>query len=755
MSIGSSSGIAFSGLGSGIDTDSIISRMMQLQQVPIQRLQIRQQQIQAKMDLMSQFRGQLRTLANSATGLSNKASFSTTKVTNGDDSVATITGAGAATGAFDLKVFKLAQAHKISSSSVANATDALNKTGTFKVNDKSITVEASDNLASIARKINDSDSGVTASVIDGGNGQATMTLTAKNTGLTNAIKLTDGAQILKSLGFVSGGDPIMEERQVSNTFTGNARKLEDYIDTNKATLTFIDKFGMDHEIEFDKNDKMNDVLAAIEGSALVSDGALTLTVGSQDINLRANSALADLGEALSDSDKKVEFTRKSLANYEIKETTSELVQVGSTPTAIAHTLVNAQNAEIEIDGVRISSEKNTIDSAIQGATITLKKAAEDGSAKTSFTVSQDTGSAKGLVKGFIDSFNSLSSFLKTHSSFNAETYETGMLFGDSTAISVESQLSRMIMDVIPGTSGTYTTLSSVGISYDAEGGVKIDEAKLESALASDPNAVAKLFATTGTTTSQSLEFVSATNKTGSSGTGDFGVNITQVATKGSSALTVDTGARGRGYNLKFSGASFGADVTVAITPGMTNQQIVDAVNSNTKLKDSLSAKIDGTKVVFESKRYGISGDFSVTSTDASNNVVRTAGLDVAGTINGEDATGNGQFLTGKAGNKTTDGLQILYTGTTTGSVGRVKVTKGATSMFSDQLEGLLALNTGTLSGTDKALQDQYDDLSNDINRLSSSLALREQMLRDKFLAMETAISRAQSQGQRLSALRSA
>ena len=43
----------------------------------------------------------------------------------------------------------------------------------------------------------------------------------------------------------------------------------------------------------------------------------------------------------------------------------------------------------------------------------------------------------------------------------------------------------------------------------------------------------------------------------------------------------------------------------------------------------------------------------------------------AGTINGETATGAGQFLTGDTANATTSGLQIQYTGSSTGLVGTI------------------------------------------------------------------------------------
>ena len=52
------SGITFGGLASGIDTESIISRLMQLEQIPIQRLQSRQAQILSNKNVYSQMRSQ-------------------------------------------------------------------------------------------------------------------------------------------------------------------------------------------------------------------------------------------------------------------------------------------------------------------------------------------------------------------------------------------------------------------------------------------------------------------------------------------------------------------------------------------------------------------------------------------------------------------------------------------------------------------------------------------------------------------------
>ncbi|MFC1891028.1 flagellar filament capping protein FliD, partial [Thermodesulfobacteriota bacterium] len=80
------------------------------------------------------------------------------------------------------------------------------------------------------------------------------------------------------------------------------------------------------------------------------------------------------------------------------------------------------------------------------------------------------------------------------------------------------------------------------------------------------------------------------------------------------------------------------------------------------------------------------------------------GLDVAGTINGEAATGNGQKLTGDEDEASVDGLVIKYTGSSTGDVGEVTFTAGVAELFertlyniTDSYEGYVAYKQDSLS----------------------------------------------------------
>ena len=157
-------------------------------------------------------------------------------------------------------------------------------------------------------------------------------------------------------------------------------------------------------------------------------------------------------------------------------------------------------------------------------------------------------------------------------------------------------------------------------------------------------------------------------------------------------------------------------------------------------------------MVLDSKRYGVAGRFTLSSNQAasaSNSGIGTPtvvnGVDLAGTINGEAATGSGQYLLGTVGNAHTEGLQVQYTGSSTGVVGSINFTRGAANSLRGKLSSYLDSVSGQLTIEDKSIQSQVDDITKSITDAQAGLVTKEQFFRDKFTAMETALSRLQTQ----------
>lgn len=89
-----------------------------------------------------------------------------------------------------------------------------------------------------------------------------------------------------------------------------------------------------------------------------------------------------------------------------------------------------------------------------------------------------------------------------------EKARSGLLRGDSLLYSVYDQIRSSAMSRVEGLTGSYTSLSSIGIntqSYQEGGKLYLDETKLRQALTSDPEGVVKLFtASSGSTSNQGL-----------------------------------------------------------------------------------------------------------------------------------------------------------------------------------------------------------------------------------------------------------
>lgn len=153
--------------------------------------------------------------------------------------------------------------------------------------------------------------------------------------------------------------------------------------------------------------------------------------------------------------------------------------------------------------------------------------------------------------------------------------------------------------------------------------------------------------------------------------------------------------------------------------------------------------------------YG--GDYTFTvqeSTDTglwtgsqSTPLIVNTGLDVAGTINGETATGSGQTLTGDEDETNVGGLVVKYTGTTTGLAGNVKMTLGVAELFDRALFNITDSLEGYVAFKQDSLQDSIKDYDVRIEQGEARLENKMEMMINKYVAMELALSTLQSQSQ--------
>jgi flagellar hook-associated protein 2 len=154
--------------------------------------------------------------------------------------------------------------------------------------------------------------------------------------------------------------------------------------------------------------------------------------------------------------------------------------------------VAAQDAIAYVSGYEVRSSGNAIDNAIDGVTLNLKKVTGPGET-ISLSVERDTAAIQKKADTLVAAYNSLTQQIKALGRYDAATETAGPMLGDSLLRGVDTQLRRMVTEPVPGTTGAYRTLSSVGISITATGTLQLDAVKFQKALAADPDAVNKVF----------------------------------------------------------------------------------------------------------------------------------------------------------------------------------------------------------------------------------------------------------------------
>ncbi|GAB4303250.1 MAG: hypothetical protein Kow0096_25270 [Thiohalomonadaceae bacterium] len=416
----------------------------------------------------------------------------------------------------------------------------------------------------------------------------------------------------------------------------------------------------------------------------------------------------------------------------------------------------AADAEVYIDGIKVSSATNTISDAIAGVTLSLKKA-EVGT-KATLSVNLDKNAVSSAVEGFITAFNSLAGTFSQFSGYNAETKQAGILIGDSSLRSILSQLRGVLGNPVSGINGAYRALADLGIETQADGTLSLDKAKLSAALDSNFDDIGRLFAASASATDSLVSYTSSTSATS---VGSYAVNITQAATRGTyvdaasslSSLVVDSS--NNTFKVTVDGISSG---TISLTQKTYASgddlaaELQSRINGDSALSGagvSVLVSFDGSRFTFTSERYGSASNVAITEvadTTASGAIgltvagTSTDGEDVAGTIGGVTATGAGQYLTGTGA---AEGLKILVQGDATGDRGSVSFTRGVADRLGSLLDGWLA-NDSFLDARTSGVQSQITEIGKQREALATRLEALEARYMKQFTALDALMAQMQS-----------
>ncbi|MDF0731911.1 flagellar filament capping protein FliD [Pseudomonas entomophila] len=148
----------------------------------------------------------------------------------------------------------------------------------------------------------------------------------------------------------------------------------------------------------------------------------------------------------------------------------------------------AQDAELSIDGLKITSASNTVDKAISGMTLELTGVSptpSGGGPKTStkLTVAADNDGLKKNIQSFVDAYNALQKAVTSLTSTSKDANDNtvlGPLTNDPTTRSLLSDV-RGVLSQAGGT-GQLTSLSQLGINTTKDGTLEFNSVKFTAAM---------------------------------------------------------------------------------------------------------------------------------------------------------------------------------------------------------------------------------------------------------------------------------
>lgn len=184
------------GLASGLQTDEIISRILQIERRPIRQFQARQEALRARLDAFQQANTRLAALKEAADQLALPSFFRGHSVTSSQTTVVTASGdSGAAPGDYVITVESVARAHQILSQSYGDLDSTRLGTGTLTLTaagkTTTIEVDATNNtLAGLRDAINAANSNVRASIVQDGDSSYRLLIASKETGTAHALTVT-------------------------------------------------------------------------------------------------------------------------------------------------------------------------------------------------------------------------------------------------------------------------------------------------------------------------------------------------------------------------------------------------------------------------------------------------------------------------------------------------------------------------------------------------------------------------------------
>lgn len=761
--------IASPGVGSNLDVNGIVSKLMAVESQPLTVLQKREASFQAKLTAYGALKGALSSFQNSLTGLADASKFQSFNATPSDASVLSATAASTAvTGNYSITVNSLAKSQTISSAGQVNLTSPIGSgastTLTFQFGTitggtltngiyananfdqdtgqatGTVVIDSSNNsLQGIKDAINSANIGVTASIVNDGDSSAPyrLLLTSNSTGVAKSMKITS-----------SGGDAA-----ITNLLSYDPSGTQNFTQTTAAQNASLSVNGLTIK------SASNKVEGAISGVTLnlSKEGSTTLSLTNN------TSAITTAIQGLVTSYNSINSTLNTFTRYNASTKTAGILIGDSSMQAIQARIRSTLSSPLTGLGNNTLTNLSQVGlSFMKDGTLTLDNAklqtaltnnfgdfaalfAAHGKASDSL-VSYVNGTGNTKPGSYAVAVTSLATQGKAAGSDVAtQSVLTGSALADLT---IQDGVNDQILVTVDGGAAVQVKLTA-GAPYASASALAAQvETDINAALAADGQSGRVSVTQNGGRLSLTSDSFGASSSVTVTDDPLFGGNTGASSLLGGAPTTSRAATIKAGVNDQLTVGVNGATATITLAAGTYTasalaSQIQSQLNASATFSGagtSVAVTESGGVLSITSSRYGLTSAVSIAGGSAATNLfgaspTSTLGSDVVGTINGVAATGAGQFLSGANGDAS-EGLRIRVAGGNTGNRGTVNFSKGYAHNLNTLLDDVLS-SSGAVANSTNSVNQNIADLQKRAAALNVQLTAIEKRYRAQFTSLDT------------------
>lgn len=560
----SSKGLA--GLASGMDTETMVKKMLSGVQTKIDKQTALQTQTGWKQDLYREVISSINTFGSSyidtsydstlTNNLSSAKLFNSTisKVTSGS-SVKVVSSSQAAMEDMSIVVNQLASAASFAATSTMSGTRtitgaALDET---KLNELSAAFSENDGKLELTLNVDGVEKGITVEAIDDGNGN--VTAQSVKEGFEAAVKKAFGENVSVSLDGDNKLNIAYKTNEAAHQVTVSGADSA-YFGINPGATT-----------AFSTATKLSDL-----AGVTATDGKVVFSINGTNFEFDETDDVATVINKVNNSDSGVKLAYSTISDKFTISSTNTGASYGinvNDQTGLFNKLFgentvdangelsvnNGTDALFEINGVSTSRTSNTF--SMNGVTLQLTNVSEEA---TVIGTAKDTDKIVNAIKSFVNDYNTLIKKLNEYVDEDPnyrkyapltdaqkdemsdseiklweEKTKQGLLYRDTY---VESFLSQMRSTLYTKPTGSSYALYDIGIETatwssggESKGQLVIDEAALRTALETDPESVQTLF--TDKSEGLAVKIKAIVDETASTSSSKPGLMVSAAGVKGS------------------------------------------------------------------------------------------------------------------------------------------------------------------------------------------------------------------------------